>query len=142
MDDEDQIRDVLTRWAQMYADQAWDAWSELFTRDGAYTTAEDQTFDGREAIRHHRDGQAMQVTFVCAPAVIRIDGQAARAASDYVAYARSGTESAWSIQAVGRLVHDLVRESGEWFIARGRAWAYFSGPHTPSPLPSVTSTHP
>ena len=142
-DDEDSIRDVLTVWSQMFADQAWSEWSQLFTPDGTFTTATGRTFVGRDALGaswggiEEQDGRHPQVTYVCAPAVIRIAGDTARAASDHVAYVRASADAAWQILTVGRLLHTLVRQHGGWQISDVREWGYFSTPETLAPLPSV-----
>ena len=142
-DDEDAIRDVLTVWSQTFADQAWHVWSELFTPDGTFTTAAGQTFVGRDALSASwggiaaPDGRHPQVTYVCAPAVIRIAGDGARAASDHVVYMRESADAAWQILSVGRLLHTLVRQPAGWQISDVREWGYFSTPETVPPLPSV-----
>ncbi len=142
-DDEDTIREVLTVWSQTFADQAWAEWSELFTADGGFTTASGQTFVGREALRAswggiaEHDGRRAQVTYVCSPAVIRVAGDTARAASDHVAYMRASADAAWQILTVGRLLHTLVRQPTGWQISDVREWGYFSTPETLPPLPSV-----
>jgi hypothetical protein len=143
MTDEDEIRDFLAVWAQRHADRDWMNWSLMFATDANYTTSEGRTFAGRAAIYRAAGAapsgreQPPRVTYVCAPAVIRIQGKHAEAASDYVAYARSGADSAWTIQAVGRLIHKLDRKRKGWLLTEVREWAYFSGSDTPAPLPSV-----
>jgi uncharacterized protein (TIGR02246 family) len=144
MTDEDQIEEVIALWAQYESDKDAVAWSDLFAENGRYIRPNREVAEGRTAIRKSReDRNAVRAlnrhtAHICGPSVIRVNGESAESATDYVAYAREGPEHAWTIIAVGRLHNQLVRQQGKWYLSEMDNQAYFFGNPPPHRLTGIS----
>jgi uncharacterized protein (TIGR02246 family) len=144
MSDEDQIRERQALWAQYEADNNADAWSELFTEDARYIRPNGLETVGRQAIRDsmisRRGGRpaTRHTAHVLGPAVIRVHGDTAESATDFVAYGRDSIETSWEIIAVGRLNNRLVKRDGEWYFSEMSNRGYFLGSPPPDRLPTLS----
>jgi hypothetical protein len=133
MTDEELVEEVITLWAQYEANKDPLPWSGLFAEDGRYIRPDRSVTEGRAAIRKSREdrnavrGTDGHTAHICGPSVVRVNGDRAESATDYVAYARDGFEDDWRIVAVGRLHGQLVRQMGRWYLSELDNQAYFHG---------------
>jgi ketosteroid isomerase-like protein len=144
MTDEDQVEEVVALWAQYESDRDAVAWSDLFAEDGRYIRPNREVAEGRAAIRKSREdrnarrAEHRHTAHICGPSVVRVNGDTAECAADYVAYAREGVEHPWTIVAIGRLHNHLVRQNGKWYLREMDNQAYFLGNPPPDRLPGVS----
>jgi uncharacterized protein (TIGR02246 family) len=143
MTDEEQVEEVIALWAQYESDKDAVAWSNLFAEDGRYIRPNREVSDGRAAIRKSREDRnarrldTRHTAHICGPSVVRVRGETAEAATDYVAYAREDAEHPWTIVAIGRLHNQLVRQAGRWYLHEMDNQAYFYGDQPPDRLRGI-----
>jgi ketosteroid isomerase-like protein len=143
MTDQEQIEEVVALWAQYESDKDAVPWSDLFADNGRYIRPNREVADGRAAIRKSREDRnarrrdTRHTAHICGPSIVRVNGDTAEAATDYVAYARESAETAWYIVAIGRLHNQLVRDNGRWLISELNNQAYFMGDPPPDRLAGV-----
>jgi 3-phenylpropionate/cinnamic acid dioxygenase small subunit len=113
----DRIRRVLARYCHYCDEGRFDLWSDLFT-EGATFTVLGRTYEGRDNLRGFiADAQPPERRgrHVISEPVIELDGDGARAWTDYVFVGRVG--ETFGITSVGRYHDRLVREGDDWRIA-------------------------
>jgi len=124
MSDEEQIRQLQAVYVQrtddgdargksdLFADRAiyYPASSEVMAREDIYNVLASRAA-GQPKDRHSKH--------MCGNSVIRISGDAAEAATDYVVYVRVG-EGAWEISQIGRYYDRFVRQGDQWFFSENR----------------------
>jgi hypothetical protein len=145
MTDDEQVEEVITLWGQYEANKAPVPWSNLFAEDGRYIRPDRSVTEGRAAIRRSREdrnaerGAHRHTAHICGPSVVRVSGDRAESATDYVAYARDGSEHDWRIVAIGRLHARLVRRAGRWYLSELDNQAYFHGNPPPDRLAGIAN---
>lgn len=125
MDDEAAIRRLLARYCHTLDDGDVAGFGALWAGD-AELAVRGTVLRGREAIRDtvagrqppERRGRHLTVNVEA-----DVDGDAARAVSDFVFYARAD-DGTPKLRFVGRYHDDLVRDGGEWQFRR-RAIEFF-----------------
>jgi hypothetical protein len=138
--DDIQIQELLALWAQYESDKDTTAWSELFAENARYIRPNGVAAEGRAAIKQLREERnarrpaTQHTAHICGPSVIRVTGDTAESATDYIAYARPTADVPWNIVALGRLHTHLVRQSGRWYLQEMNNQAYFEGNPPPERL--------
>jgi hypothetical protein len=124
MTDEEQIRNLHARYIQMTDDFDARGKSELFAEDAHYYPSSGEVI-GRKAIYTTVAGHVaeqpenLQTKHLCGNSLIRVTGDTAEAATDYVVYRRVG-DSAWEIAQIGRY-HDRFARFGQgWLFTENR----------------------
>jgi len=124
MNDEEQIRQLQAVYVQLTDDGDARGKSDLFAEDGRYYPASGQVI-GREEIYRTIVGRAANqpkgrhTKHMCGNSVIRVSGDTAEAATDYVVYLQS-EDSPWQITQIGRYYDRFVRQGGKWFFSENR----------------------
>ncbi len=121
MTDEEAIRRVLALTCQLRDDSRYDLWCELFCEDGTFTYL-DQRLEGRAAIRAHMEENFFPSVgkHLCLNNVIDVEGDRARAVSDFVKLQPAPAGGLYPI-ATGRYDDHLIRASGgAWRISSRR----------------------
>ena len=111
MSDEEAIRQTIAQYAHFCDDGRFDEWAELFALDARFS-ALGETHEGRsEAKAWIMKFQTPELRgkHVCTNTVIDVDGDQARAWTDYIFVDRSG-----AIISVGRYHDRLVRDGKRW----------------------------
>jgi ketosteroid isomerase-like protein len=130
VNDVDEIRRLIARYAQLADDGDALGRSELFTDDALYVPTTGR-FVGRAAIRAAIDDRLAsqpsdrRTRRLCANPIISIDGDSAEAATDFVLFTRVDDEP-WTIDLVGRYHDRFVRRHGGWLYSENH----------PRPLPN------
>jgi uncharacterized protein (TIGR02246 family) len=143
--DAEQVEEVIALWAQYESDKEPVPWSNLFAEDGRYIRPNRHVSDGRAAIRKTREErnavrlETRHTSHICGPSVVRVSGDYAESATEYVAYAREKAETDWYIVAVGRLHGQLVRQRGRWHLVELNNQAYFLGDPPPDRLDGIST---
>src|SRR5215207_857651 len=118
MTDDEQIRQLQAHWVQLREDGDLAGWSALYTEEGRYVRPNGEASVGRAAIGQHieqseaRNPPGRKIAHIWGPSVIRVDGDRAESATDFVAFARDGVDSPWRIVTVGRFQNRFVRQAG------------------------------
>jgi ketosteroid isomerase-like protein len=125
MTDEDKIREMQALWAQRDTNRDADGWSSLYIPDGKYVNPAGLEFVGRAAIRQNlldryaRRAPNERTTHVFGEMVIRINGDEARSAVDYIVCVRDG-DNQTRVGSIGRHYARLVRHGEQWLFAEYR----------------------
>lgn len=117
-----QIRETLEKYAMFLDDGRVEDFLDLFTEDAVFT-ADEFTYDGREAIRVELAEKTRSLgKHLPFPAVIELDSETtAHAWSDFlrVKIAREGDPTSWVITSLGRYYDRLIKgEDGAWRFSR------------------------
>jgi uncharacterized protein (TIGR02246 family) len=115
--DEEAIRNVLALYCQLCDDGRFDEWADLYAEDATFTVM-GATHAGRPAIKafiEHGQPPERRGKHVCANPVVEVDGDGARARTDYVFVGRTGAGPA--ITSVGRYHDTFVRDGERWRFA-------------------------
>ena len=119
--DEDGIRRTLAQYAQFCDDGRFDDFADLFAKDATFRVL-DQAHEGRQSIKAFME-KAMppekRGRHACFNSVIEVDGDTARAFTDYVFVGRADG-GGFAITSVGRYHDNLVREGDRWRFAERR----------------------
>ena len=134
MDDYEEIRQLLARYAHLMDSESSDGVAGLFSEDGVFEVL-GESFEGRSAIagmvRRYADAGALANTrHLTLNSVISVDGRSATGTSDWVAIRAEG--AGWAILAVGRYEDQLVKKDG-WQLRRRRD--LLAGPIPPDAHP-------
>jgi hypothetical protein len=141
--DQEQAEEVIALWAQYESDKDPVPWSNLFAEQGRYIRPNRHISEGRAAIRKTREERnavrlaTRHTSHICGPSVVRIQGERAVSATEYVAYAREKADTDWHVVAVGRLHGQLERLEGRWYISELDNQAYYLGDPPPDRLRGV-----
>lgn len=115
--DHDQIRSTLARYCQHCDDGRFDAFADLFTDDATFTVM-GTTQTGRQQIAtwmaEVQPPEARGKHVISEP-FIELDGDSARAATDYLFVGR--THDGLAVTSTGRYLDELRRGPGGWQIA-------------------------
>jgi len=119
--DQEAIRRTLALYCQLCDDGRFDEWADLYTEDATFAVM-GRTYEGRAAIQGFIEkGQPPERRgkHVCANSLIDVEGDTARAVTDYVFVARA--EGSFAITSSGRYHDRLVRcPDGGWRFADRR----------------------
>jgi hypothetical protein len=124
VNDEEQIRQLQAAYAQITDDGDPRAKSDLFAEDARYCPPAGVVI-GRKAIyetlvaRAATQAKDRQSKHMCGNSVIKISGDTAEAATDYVLYLRVGG-GPWEIGQVGRYYDRFVRNGDRWLFSENR----------------------
>ncbi len=122
--EEDQVRRTLALYAHKHDTRDVDGYASLFAVDGSFVSARAQ-HRGRGAVKEfiadlYRSQPADRRTkHLCGNSVIDVDGQAASAVTDFVAYERLG-DGPWQVHTIGQYQDRLILEDGMWRFAERR----------------------
>ena len=112
MSDEEAIRRTIAQYAHFCDDGRFDEWADLFTAD-ARLSALGATYVGRDDVKgwitKYQGPAELRGKHVCANTVIDVDGDVARAWTDYIF-----VDQAQAIISVGRYHDQLAREPDRW----------------------------
>jgi ketosteroid isomerase-like protein len=130
MDDYEQVRQLLARYAHALDAEDADGVAALFSEEGVFDLG-DQHFEGRAAIAEmfHRfaaAGALAHTRHLTLNSVISLDGTTGVATSDWIAI--RATTGDWAVIAAGRYNDELVRHQG-WSFRRREDLIY--GPIPP-----------
>ena len=112
------IRDVISRYALLFDDKNWAAFSELWADDAVWAVRDGMAFDGKEAL--------MEFVSTCLPddysgkhmnspplVVVAEDGKTASAQTDVVWVSQD-----FENRILARYVDDFVKQGGRWVFRR------------------------
>ena len=123
MNDDAEIRNMVSLYAQCLDGNDPDAFVDLFTEDGHFVSRTNE-HSGRDALRQfvqrtwaNRGGK--QSRRMSGNVVVRIVGDTAHATSDNVVFEKDG-EAGWRVSAVSRYVDTLVRRDDKWLFREKR----------------------
>jgi uncharacterized protein (TIGR02246 family) len=120
--DPQQIHALHALWAQRRADGDPHAWAELYTEDGRYVRPSGEVCQGRDGVAHHAiDSDSKlkpgnHIAHIRAPMVMRISGDIAETAVDFVSFRREPGDERWRIPAIGRFRNKLAKQGGRWLF--------------------------
>jgi uncharacterized protein (TIGR02246 family) len=134
MTNEDEIRELQSRWGQRHAEKDVDGWLALFAEDGKYINPRGGEIVGRAALRDYFTerfiGSERNSTHVFGFPIVRVDGDRAELSTDYISCHRDG-DKAGTVGQFGCVINRLVRTGGQWYIAEYRIVNH------PDPLPAI-----
>jgi SnoaL-like domain len=116
MTDEEEIRQLIARFAQHLDDREFESWCMLFVADGSFNQRM-----GRDAIREMILGGELSTMpelarkHAIVNITIAVDGDAATSKSDLCMFDRIGPDAPWTMR-VGRYEDRLVKVDGSWFF--------------------------
>jgi uncharacterized protein (TIGR02246 family) len=118
MTDEEAVRRLITLYSQLLDDGRLDEWAQLFTEDAVFSVW-GRTYEGRAAIRDGIGGMQPEHPgkHVAFATVVDLDGDTARAWTDFVAVADTGPGEwgrSYAIATAARYHDRLVRADGRW----------------------------
>jgi uncharacterized protein (TIGR02246 family) len=123
MTEEEQIRELQALWAQCHADNDAVGWSELFAEDGKFVNPRGGEIVGRDALQAYFKERYIhptrRTTHVFGIPVIRIDGDTAESATDYLSSSRDG-DAGTVAGAIGRMHVRYKRQNGRWYFTEYR----------------------
>jgi ketosteroid isomerase-like protein len=112
------IRDVISRYALLFDDKNWDAFSELWADDAVWAVRDGMAFEGKEAL--------MGFLSTCLPddysgkhmnspplVVVAEDGKTATAQTDVVWVSQD-----FENRILARYVDEFVKQRGRWVFKR------------------------
>jgi 3-phenylpropionate/cinnamic acid dioxygenase small subunit len=115
--DEEAIRRTIAQYCQLCDDGCFDEWADLYTDDATFRVM-GETHSGRAAVKAFIEkGQPPERRgkHLCFNSVIDVDGDEARAVTDYVFLDKQR-----AITSVGRYHDRFVRDGGRWRFADRR----------------------
>ena len=121
MTDEDAIRRTLAEYCQFCDDGRFDDFADLFAEDASFHVL-DKTHEGRSqisAFMEKAQPPERRGRHVCSNTVIDVDGETARAFTDYVFVARTDGDG-FTIISVGRYHDRLVKDHDRWRFGERR----------------------
>jgi hypothetical protein len=95
-----------------------DGYAELFAREGSFVSARAE-HRGRGAVKefiadlYRTQPKDRRTKHLCGNSIVDVDGQTARAVTDFVAYERLG-DGAWQVHTIGQYQDRLILEDGMW----------------------------
>jgi ketosteroid isomerase-like protein len=116
--DEEAVRRTITEYALLCDDGRFEEWGDLYTDDAVFTVM-GQEHRGPAAIRAFIEkGQPPEKRskHLCAPPLIDLAGDEARAHTDFIFVARTAT-GGYEVTSAGRYVDRLVRNPDRWRFA-------------------------
>jgi 3-phenylpropionate/cinnamic acid dioxygenase small subunit len=117
MSDEDGIRRTIAQYAHFCDDGRFDEWADLYTDDAEFTVM-GRTYRGRDEVKGFIvKGQPPERRgkHICFNTVIDVDGDTARAWTDYIFIDQQKT-----VTSAGRYHDVLVRQPDRWRFAQRR----------------------
>ena len=117
MSDEDAIRRTIAQYCHFCDDGRFDEWADLYTDDATFTVM-GNTYTGRADVKAFiEQGQPPERRgkHICFNTVIELDGDGARAWTDYIFI-----DTARTITSAGRYHDRLVRQPDRWRFAERR----------------------
>ena len=117
MNDEDAIRRTIAQYCQLCDDGRFDEWADLYTDDATFSVM-GKTYTGRADVKAFIEkGQAPERRgkHLCFNSIIDIDGDSARAITDYVFI-----DKQHAITSAGRYHDRLIRQPDRWRFAERR----------------------
>ena len=117
MSDEDAIRRTIAQYCQLCDDGRFDEWADLYTDDATFSVM-GKTYTGRADVKAFIEkGQAPERRgkHLCFNSIIDIDGDSARAITDYVFI-----DKQHAITSAGRYHDRLIRQPDRWRFAERR----------------------
>lgn len=115
--DEDAIRRTIAQYCQLCDDGRFDEWADLYTDDATFSVL-GKTYTGRADVKAFIEkGQAPERRgkHLCFNSIIDIDGDSARAITDYVFI-----DKQHAITSAGRYHDRLIRQPDRWRFAERR----------------------
>jgi ketosteroid isomerase-like protein len=115
--DEDAIRRTIAQYCQLCDDGRFDEWADLYTDDATFSVM-GMTYTGRADVKAFIEkGQAPERRgkHLCFNSIIDIDGDSARAITDYVFI-----DKQHAITSAGRYHDRLIRQPDRWRFAERR----------------------
>jgi 3-phenylpropionate/cinnamic acid dioxygenase small subunit len=115
--DEDAIRRTIAQYCQLCDDGRFDEWADLYTDDATFSVM-GKTYTGRADVKAFIEkGQAPERRgkHLCFNSIIDIDGDSARASTDYVFI-----DKQHAITSAGRYHDRLIRQPDRWRFAERR----------------------
>ena len=115
--DEDAIRRTIAQYCQLCDDGRFDEWADLYTDDATFSVM-GKTYTGRADVKAFIEkGQAPERRgkHLCFNSIIDIDGDSARAITDYVFI-----DKQHAITSAGRYHDRLIRQPDRWRFAERR----------------------
>lgn len=129
------IRRLLALYCQLCDDGRFEEWAELFTAEATFTVM-GTTHTGRAGLQQFMaEAQPAEARgkHVAVNPLIEVDGNRARAWTDYVFVGRVGEGDRLGVTSSGRYHDDLVRDDdGRWRIAARRI-VFLGEPHDDPP---------
>jgi uncharacterized protein (TIGR02246 family) len=122
--EQEEVRRTLALYAHCHDSRDAEGYANLFALDGSFVSARAQ-HRGRPAVKdfiaelYRTQPENRRTKHLCGNSVIDVDGQTARAVTDFVAYERLG-EGAWQVHTIGQYEDRLVLEDGVWRFAERR----------------------
>src|SRR5579864_2618670 len=123
MNDDAEIRNMVSLYAQRLDGDDADAFVELFTEDGHFVSSTNE-HTGRDALRKfvqrtwtNRAGK--QSRRMSGNVVVQIVGDTAYATCDNVVFEKDG-DAPWRVSIVSRYVDTLVRRGDKWLFSEKR----------------------
>jgi 3-phenylpropionate/cinnamic acid dioxygenase small subunit len=117
MTDEEGIRRTIAQYAHFCDDGRFEDWADLYTEDARFSVL-GQTHEGRETIKNwiaNAQPPEQRGKHVCFSSVIDVDGDQARAWTDYIFVSQAKT-----ITSVGRYHDRFVRQTDRWRFTERR----------------------
>jgi uncharacterized protein (TIGR02246 family) len=117
MTDEEAIRRTIAQYAHFCDDGRFDEWADLYTEDARFAVL-GETHQGREAIKAwimQAQPPAQRGKHICTNTVMDIDGDQARAWTDYIFVNQTN-----AIASVGRYHDQFVRHADRWRFTERR----------------------
>jgi 3-phenylpropionate/cinnamic acid dioxygenase small subunit len=122
--EQEEVRRTLALYAHRHDSRDVDGYAELFARDGSFVSARAE-HRGRGAVKefiadlYRTQPKDRRTKHLCANSIVDVDGQTARAVTDFVAYERLG-DGAWRVHTIGQYQDRLILEDGMWRFAERR----------------------
>jgi uncharacterized protein (TIGR02246 family) len=117
MTDEEAIRRTIAQYAHFCDDGQFEDWADLYTEDARFTVL-GQTHEGREPIKNWiaaAQPPELRGKHVCFSSVIDVDGDEARAWTDYIFVGQDKR-----VTSVGRYHDRFVRQPDRWRFTERR----------------------
>jgi 3-phenylpropionate/cinnamic acid dioxygenase small subunit len=122
--EQEEVRRTLALYAHRHDGRDVDGYAELFARDGSFVSARAE-HRGRGAVKefiadlYRTQPKDRRTKHLCGNSIVDVDGQTARAVTDFVAYERLG-DGAWQVHTIGQYQDRLILEDGMWRFAERR----------------------
>jgi uncharacterized protein (TIGR02246 family) len=120
LEDQAAIRRLITLYNMLCDDGRFDEWAELFTKDATFTVM-GGTHTGRAELKAFMEAsqppEARGKHATVGGSEIVVEGDAARAWTDYIFVGKVGDKGRLGVTSAGRYHDHLRREDGVWRIA-------------------------